>query len=74
MLDLKFLQLRLKSTILANSMELSPSWEAASSSATKNFSNISWYQKVHYRVHKRPIAIKSTIVKFEILTGGDYEY
>jgi hypothetical protein len=36
-----------------NSIKLSPSWEAASCSATQIFPKIWWNQRVHYRVHKR---------------------
>ena len=44
-------------------MEHSPSWEANSSSARQDILLISWYQEVHYRIHKRwpPLPILSQI-------------
>jgi hypothetical protein len=41
-------------TKLTNCMEISLSWDPASSAIFKVFSNISWDQKVHYPVHKSP--------------------
>jgi hypothetical protein len=38
-------------------MELGPSREAASCVASQEFPNISWYLKVHYRVHKGSLLV-----------------
>jgi hypothetical protein len=35
-------------------MELSASWEAASSASTQELPNILWNPEVYYRVHKSP--------------------
>jgi hypothetical protein len=37
-----------------NSIELSPSWETASCSTTKEFPNILWNMEVHYHAHNSP--------------------
>jgi hypothetical protein len=38
--------------LVTNSMEQSPSWEANSKSATKEFLNILWNPTVHYSIQK----------------------
>jgi hypothetical protein len=40
-----------------NSMQLSPSWEAASRLATQEFFNILWSPEVHQCVHKSPTLV-----------------
>jgi hypothetical protein len=51
---------------LTNSMELIPSWEAASHSATEEFLNILWNMKVHDCVPMSPplVPIPSHLILF----------
>jgi hypothetical protein len=42
---------------LTNAVELSPSWEALSRSATQEFYNILRNRKVHHRVRKNPTLV-----------------
>jgi hypothetical protein len=44
-------------TYLPKSMEVSPSWEASSCTATKKCSNILWNLKVHYYINKNPSVV-----------------
>jgi hypothetical protein len=39
---------------ITNYMEKSPSWEAASRSATQEFPDILWNPKIHFRIHMNP--------------------
>jgi hypothetical protein len=43
-----------RTVFYTNSMEMTPSGEAASRLATQEFHNILWYLNGHYRVHKSP--------------------
>jgi hypothetical protein len=49
-----FIPFHFMSYLLRNSMDLSPSWEAAGRSATQKVPNVLWTMNVHFRVHSRP--------------------
>jgi hypothetical protein len=53
--------------IPSNSMELSPSWEAISRLATKEYANIIWNPEVRYHVHKStPLVYIQSIISHPI--------
>jgi hypothetical protein len=55
---------------VTNYMEMLTSWEAASRSATRDFSNILWNSKAHYRAHRslihftppHPVSLTSILI------------